>query len=56
MWLWKLASAGYAWGAEGPVTSVQGDQVGLQSVWATIEYGILIGKNEIRVYSATGRW
>jgi hypothetical protein len=56
MWLWKLASAGFAWGAEGPVTSVQGDQIAIKSVWATIEYGILSGKNEIIVYSATGRW
>lgn len=56
MWLWKVASWGYATTAEGPVSSVQGDSVGIKSVWATIEYSILAGKNEIRVLSATGRW
>lgn len=56
MWLWKLASAGFARGAEGTIISVQGDVLGTKSVWGTIEYGILLSKNEIRIYSATGRW
>ena len=56
MWIWKFASAGFARGAQGPITSVQGDTIGIQSVWATIEYGILVGKNEIYVISATGHW
>jgi RHS repeat-associated protein len=53
--LWGAASRAFASGATGPVTAVQGDFIRMQSVWTTIEYPLLYGKNPIN-YVSGGNW
>ena len=54
--VWRFASAMFAQGAQGRILVVQSDVVFRTGAWATVEFGLLLGKNEIVFISSRGSW